>query len=56
MIGMHSLRTVERIVFEENKIDKIEKLQQKSITEELNEARVELNDDISISNNKKSES
>lgn len=48
--------SVERIIIEENQIDKFEKVQQKSITEELNEARVELNDDLNIGDSKKSES
>lgn len=47
--------SVERIVIEENQIDKFEKVQQKSITEELNEARVELNNNLNVSDSKKSE-
>lgn len=41
--------SVERITIEENQIDKFEKVQQKSIT-------VELNDDLNIGDSKKSKS
>lgn len=48
--------SVKKIVIEENQIDEFEKVQQKSITEEFNKARVELNDNLNIGDSKKSES
>lgn len=48
--------SVERIVIEENQIDKFEKVQQKSISDDLNEARVELNNELNTDYSKKGES